>query len=74
MEDVDVSQMMTRSTSSEVLLLLLRFFNIIMSRKRMRGDKTEVHILDGDGGGVCGRVQYVVCHVHYLLIVLYVLC
>ncbi len=42
MEEVGVAPMMVRSSQSEVLLLLLRFFNIIMSRKRMKGDKVEV--------------------------------
>ena len=42
MEEVDVAPMMARSSQSEVLLLLLRFFNIIMSRKRMKVDKLEV--------------------------------
>ena len=46
MESVAVGGMMARSNQSEVLLLILRFFNIIMSRKRMRGDKTEVsHVI-----------------------------
>ena len=38
----EVTTMMNRSNQSEVLLLLLRFFNIIMSRKRMKGDRSEV--------------------------------
>ena len=43
----EVTTMMDRSNQSEVLLLLLRFFNIIMSRKRMKGDRSEVIIVYG---------------------------
>ena len=43
----DVSLLMERNAKSEVLLLLLRFLNIIMSRKRLKSEKSEVclHLL-----------------------------
>lgn len=40
----DVSLMLKRSCQSEVLLLVLRFFNVVMSRKRVRYDKVTVSI------------------------------
>ena len=38
----DMSGVIERSPSSEVYLLILRFLNIIMSRRRMKSDESKV--------------------------------
>ena len=39
----DVSEMVERNRRNEVLLLYLRFFNILMSRKKIKHEEGKVH-------------------------------
>ena len=46
----DVGDLVERSRKNEVLLLYLRFFNILMSRKKLSREEGKVRIMGGGGG------------------------